>query len=190
VRQKDDKKIEQIFNATLKAVEQRGLSGITICDISKAAGIATGTLYIYFKNKEDLINELFLDCRNESAGFYFKDYTGGNDFKEAFQKIFFNIIDYRLSHFEESVFLEQCYHSPFVNDNQRQVALQVLQPVFQLLDKGKEEGIIKDVDNRLLWWCVIGAINEVVKGCYYNNREMAETVISSLFDICWDGIKK
>ncbi|MBK7429323.1 MAG: helix-turn-helix transcriptional regulator [Saprospiraceae bacterium] len=36
-----------------------GYTDLRMADVAKEAGMATGTLYIYFKNKEELINTLF-----------------------------------------------------------------------------------------------------------------------------------
>jgi AcrR family transcriptional regulator len=189
VRQKDDKKIEQIYDATLDLVAESGLAGVTMCDISKAAGIATGTLYIYFKNKEELINELFAVCRKDSAARYFQDLREEDDFKNGFRKIFMNIIGYRLSNFKESIFIEQCCHSPYIDEKKRKLASKFLQPFYQLMDKGKSEGIIKNVDNLLLLWMMIGSINEVIKGVHYRKIKLSEEMIEQLFQMCWDGIR-
>lgn len=190
MRQKDDKKIEQVYNAVLLLVEQKGLAGITMCDISKAAGIATGTLYIYFKNKEELLNELFAECRKESACYYFKDFKESDDFKDAFYNIFKNIVDYKVTHFEEFVFMEQCYHSPFINDEKRTVSTNALQPLYLLLEKGKEQRFIKNLDNNLFIWFIIGSINEFIKGSRYQNEPITADNITLLFNMCWQGIKE
>ncbi len=39
--------------------ETKGVEGTSVNDIVKQAGIAKGTFYLYFKNKDDLINEVF-----------------------------------------------------------------------------------------------------------------------------------
>lgn len=44
-----------IFEATIKLIAEKGGDGLTMQDIAAAAGIATGTLYNYFKNKEELL---------------------------------------------------------------------------------------------------------------------------------------
>lgn len=189
MRQKDDKKIEQIFDATLQLVEQTGLAGITMCDISKAAGIATGTLYIYFKNKEELINELFTVCRKESAELYFKDLQNEEDFKNAFRKMFMNIIEYKINNFREAVFMDQCFHSPFVGEKKRKESAKFMQPYFELIERGKKLHIIKDKDDLLLLWFIIGTINEVIKGSRYRKKALSNEMVEDVFQMCWEGIR-
>ncbi len=47
---------------------QKGIKNITISELAKAAGIGKGTVYEYFKNKEDIVFEIvnvFIDEYNE-----------------------------------------------------------------------------------------------------------------------------
>ena len=53
MRVRDEQKIELVHAATLNLVARIGLAGLTISMIAKEAGVAAGTIYIYFKNKED-----------------------------------------------------------------------------------------------------------------------------------------
>src|SRR5215217_9468150 len=92
MRLKDESIIDAIFDATLTLVKERGLAGITMCDISKEASIATGTLYIYFKNKDELIRALFTECRQKSGRYYFEGLDASLSFEERMKKMFRNII--------------------------------------------------------------------------------------------------
>ncbi len=64
MRIKDLNKIDFIFKASLNLIFKDGIAGLTMAKIAQKAGIATGTLYIYFKNKEELVNELYKSVKN------------------------------------------------------------------------------------------------------------------------------
>ena len=115
-------------------------------EIAREAGMATGTLYIYFKNKEELINSLFADCRQSSIENYFKNYDASAPFKSGFMLVWMNILQYRVKHFTEVVFMDQCYHSPFLNDCTMKLTKQIINPLFVLIERGKEENVFKEVD--------------------------------------------
>ena len=66
-RVKDESKIEAIYNATLALVLKSGFAELNMAAVAKEAGIATGTIYTYFKNKETLINQLFLHLKEEKV---------------------------------------------------------------------------------------------------------------------------
>jgi len=49
---------QEILGAARRLLEQRGLEAMTMEEIAAAAGVAKGTLYLYFQSKDDLIQAL------------------------------------------------------------------------------------------------------------------------------------
>ena len=187
---KDENKIEQVFKATLKLVKGNGLSGFTMQSVAKEAKIATGTLYIYFKNKEALISSLFDACIKNSAAVIFKNYDAAAPFKIGFRVIWSNILQQRISRFEESVFIEQCFHSPFIDEKTKITVKKMFEPLHQLMKRGKDQHIIKDIDTFWLLAFMIGTINEIAKRVTYFNKKLTQEVMDASFKMCWDGIRQ
>jgi AcrR family transcriptional regulator len=187
---KDEHKVGQIFSATLNLVVQIGVAGITMRQIASKAGMATGTLYIYFKDKDELINQLYEDCRTSSINAYFNGYDPAKPFKTGFRKIWENILAHKIANFDVAVFMEQCYHSPFISESTKEMSHQLLKPLYRLMEKGKEDLILKDFDTKLLLTFMIGSITEVIKYVKYNNKKISGDVVEDAFSICWDGLKK
>ncbi len=50
-----------ILDAAITVFAKKGFSGSTISDVAKKAGVACGTVYLYFKNKDDLL----IQCMHE-----------------------------------------------------------------------------------------------------------------------------
>ena len=65
-RSKSDDKREAILSAAISAFADGGLSAPTSA-ISKAAGVAEGTLFTYFPTKDDLLNALYRQIKLELA---------------------------------------------------------------------------------------------------------------------------
>ncbi|HET7896624.1 MAG TPA: TetR/AcrR family transcriptional regulator, partial [Flavisolibacter sp.] len=150
MRIKDETKVHSVYKATLKLVKDRGLAGITMGDISKAASIATGTLYIYFKNKDELIKALFTECRQHSAEQYFAGLDDEASFELRMKRLFDNIISYKMAHFEVSIFLEQSYHSPFGCSTDLRKKQKALDPLYALIAEGIAQRKIKEIDPELV----------------------------------------
>ncbi len=183
-------KVDVIFSATLKLVLQMGIAGITMRQIAKEAGIATGTLYIYFKDKETLVNELFNKCRTAALDTYFRGYNKEDAFEISFEKIWHNMLNHRVANFEEAVFLEQCFHSPFITETTKEMSSKVLQPLLKFMERGKLEERIKDEDTLLLIIFMIGSVSELIKFTSYWGRALNKPMTNAAFKICWDGIKR
>lgn len=189
MRVKDQSKEKAIFKATLKLVKQKGLAGITMCDISKEAAIATGTLYIYFKNKEELIKALFEASRKHSADHYFEGVDPEDDFKDRMHKVFTNIIHYKVDHFDVSAFLEQLYHSSFVCMTDFKKKEKAIKPLYDLLSEGFDQKKLKPSDPEVIITFLFGIINEVVKKNHFAKMKLSEPVIEELFLLFWSGVK-
>ncbi len=52
-------KRERILDAAERVFAQRGFFAAKVADIAREAGVADGTIYLYFKNKDDLLISLF-----------------------------------------------------------------------------------------------------------------------------------
>jgi TetR/AcrR family fatty acid metabolism transcriptional regulator len=55
---KTDKRA-RILDAAVKVFAERGFFTATVAEIARAAGVADGTIYLYFKSKDDLLLRLF-----------------------------------------------------------------------------------------------------------------------------------
>ena len=51
VKPRDEAKARDILAATLHEIEHVGLAGLSMEAVARRAGVATGTVYIYYKNK-------------------------------------------------------------------------------------------------------------------------------------------
>lgn len=52
-------KREAILRAAIKVFAQKGYFNSKVADIAKAAGIADGTVYLYFKSKDEVLHSIF-----------------------------------------------------------------------------------------------------------------------------------
>src|SRR5436309_6049817 len=52
-------KRERILSAAERIFARHGFFAAKVSDVAKEAGVADGTIYLYFKNKDDLLISLF-----------------------------------------------------------------------------------------------------------------------------------
>ncbi|WP_035347334.1 TetR/AcrR family transcriptional regulator [Edaphobacter aggregans] len=63
-RRRDPEKRRAILDAAVGEIAESGLSAAT-AKIAKRAGLAEGTLFTYFANKDELLNELYVELKSE-----------------------------------------------------------------------------------------------------------------------------
>jgi TetR/AcrR family fatty acid metabolism transcriptional regulator len=60
-RRRTDDKRQRILDAAVQVFASKGFFASRVSDIASAAGIADGTVYLYFRNKDDILIKLFDD---------------------------------------------------------------------------------------------------------------------------------
>ena len=73
-RPKSADKRNAILDAATRLFAERGLTAAPTSEISKQAGVAEGTLFTYFKTKDDLINALYREIKLELADAMMSDF--------------------------------------------------------------------------------------------------------------------
>ncbi len=187
-RPKDDSKIEVIFEATLKIVLKTGFNGLKMADVAKAAGLATGTLYIYFKNKEVLINELFLSLKTAKTHRLLSAYNVKDSFEVNFRNLWFNYLELSLKEPERMLFIEQFAHTSYLTKKTKALGDELLKPLEEFLQQGiKQKKIIK-LPIQLLLSQLMGPIYEIVKLHMDKKIVINKNIKEDLYDIALRGI--
>ena len=73
-RPKSEDKRNAILEAATRLFAERGLAAAPTSEMSKLAGVAEGTLFTYFKTKDDLINALYREIKLELADAMMSDF--------------------------------------------------------------------------------------------------------------------
>jgi AcrR family transcriptional regulator len=189
MRQRDDTKAGVIFRATLRLVSSLGLAGVSMDAIARESGMATGTVYIYFKNKEELLRALYEETLELPAKIYFEGYDAKDPFKAGFKKVWFNMVQFHQEHIEELIFQEQYLRSFYMDEATRKAFAQQSKPLLELIDKGKKEWILKEVDAQLLLAFIRGFIREIMANSRFSAKPLSRDMLEKAFSLCWDGMK-
>ena len=113
------KKRKKIIEVAIKLFVERGFHGTPTSLIAKESGIATGTLFNYFKTKDILINEIFIEIKLEQKEIILKDLEAAKTSKMKLKKIWNNLIVWEIENPEKRKFVNYFSNSNFISDNTR-----------------------------------------------------------------------
>jgi TetR/AcrR family fatty acid metabolism transcriptional regulator len=81
-------KRERILRAAVKVFARKGFYAARVSEIAKAAGVADGTIYLYFENKDDVLVSLFDDRLTRLIAVLEKEIaTEGLSFEQRFRRV-------------------------------------------------------------------------------------------------------
>ena len=112
MRTRDANKERAIRDHALKMIVKNGFDGLSMQKLAKAADVSPATIYIYFKDREDLILQLFAEASKKMTEATLKDFDPSMSFSEGLKVQWMNRARYCMANPDEMHFLEQIRHSP------------------------------------------------------------------------------
>lgn len=191
MRPLDHFKKDKILKSVCTLTGKQGLASVTISGISKTAGIAAGTLYIYFKNKEEVVQLAYAAVEDKMTQAMYCDFDINLPIKQSLKKIYINMLNYRLNNYDETVFIDQYQQSTYIQLNfSKQLAEYEKQnkSLYDLLKKGQQEGIIKEIDAIILISFFDGAVRSCSTGIIQKLFPLNQQLIDDNFDMIWRGM--
>ncbi|MCH4830624.1 MULTISPECIES: TetR/AcrR family transcriptional regulator [Flavobacterium] len=183
-------KEKAILEATLELVNNNGFHASSMSKIAQKANVAPATIYIYFENKQDLINKLYLHLKEEISHCIFADYEEGMSVEEGFRVIWNSIANYKRTHIKEALFQSLCDITPMINEETRSKGISYLQKFMDLCKRGQEEGIIKDCSLYLIYGFAINPLSFLVAKQQTGELFFDEEVLENAYNMAWYSIKK
>lgn len=180
-------KKEQILASALELLTERGVHNTPMSAIAKEAGTGMGTIYNYFATKEILINEIYVAIKQKEMD-VFVPFLSENAIKPQFEKYLTSIIAFFIENGLFFKFMEQLQASPIITEESKNIGLLSIKPVFELIEKGKQDGIIKDFDTNELLQFVGGSILSFLRNHSVQNQTNNQ-VIPNYIKMTWDAIK-
>lgn len=180
---------ELIIDTARKIIVRDGLFDASIGKIAKEANIPVGSVYTYFKSKEDLINDIFIVIKQEMGQYIFQPITKSVTEKEELKIYWERAIDFGIANQEKFFFAEQFANSPLIKQTNKDEVKQNFAKVFELLKLGIEKGMIKKMDLYILHNIIYTNITGTIKYCSQTKTKLNTPLKNQLFECCWDSIK-
>jgi AcrR family transcriptional regulator len=186
--QKSLDKREVLVNATINLVNNNGFHATPMSKIAKLANVSPGTIYLYFENKQDLVNRVYLEVKKDFTTFAFREYDTSFPVEKGFETIWKGIADFKLNEIEKALFLSQCDSSPVIDEESRQEGLKHLQPLLDLWQRGQDEGIIKPISPYLLYAYTIYPLSFLTTMKQRGVFEINQEEIEEAYKAAWNSI--
>ncbi len=163
---KDESKHQKILKAAVKVFSEKGFYGSRVSEIAKEASVADGTIYLYFKNKDDLLISLF----EEEFGKIVRDMQVELEKeKDPLQKIrrfamtHLSIVS-RQQHLAEVLGVEVRQSTKFMKEYINKPFIEYLNIIRSVVIEGQEKGIIRrDLTPGIIKRALFGALDEMAR---------------------------
>lgn len=185
-------KFSAILRGAIQVFARAGYFNAKVAEVARAAGVADGTVYLYFKNKDDLLVSIFN--------------TTMADFNARAQKELAAIADPReqLRHFAQLhfasleadrdlavVFQVEFRHSTkFMEQFSETMLADYLKMLREILERGQQQGVFRaGLNPKVVAKVIFGALDEMVTNWVLSHHNFKLTpLVDPVMDVFLNGI--
>jgi TetR/AcrR family fatty acid metabolism transcriptional regulator len=195
MRHKNYEKYRKIIDAATKVFAKKGFYNAKVSEIAQEAGIADGTIYIYFKHKDDILISLFEEKMKEVLDNMKKQISLETDPLKKIEK--FALVHLKLiqdnKDIAEIIQVELRQSSKFMKNYHNTKFFEYLDLIGRIIQEGQEKGLVReDILPGIAKRAFFGALDEMSRFWVLSKKpkydiQTASRQISGFFI---NGIKK
>jgi len=194
VAKRTGEKHQVILEAAVKTFAQTGYHRTRVADIAREAGVADGTVYIYFKNKEDILVSLFQELMLRFVENLYSELAHCKNAKEKLA----TIITYHLTTLAKKpdqakvTQIELRQTDQTINEGISGPLKSYFKLIEEVIDEGKMQNLYRqNLNTRTARKVVFGAVDEVVTCWVMSNKHYELGALSEpLFEMLVKGLQQ
>lgn len=113
MRVRDEYKVQSIRQKAMEMIVKQGFDGLSMQKLAKAADVSPATIYIYFKDRDDLIVQLWRDEMERMTDATLVGFDPSMHFEEGLRIQWMNRAHFLMSNQVSMHFMEQIKYSPY-----------------------------------------------------------------------------
>ena len=173
-RRNHNSKYHLILDAAVKVFARQGFYQSTVAQIAREAGVADGTIYLYFKNKDDILVNFFQYKTKQ----VFERFRAEVDHAENSLDKLRNLIRRHLAEFQRDRDMAILYQvgthqiDRLAEDQIKEMSKMYQDLISEIVEAGQQEGRIrKNLYVGLVKRFILGGVDEVINTWLHSERE-------------------
>jgi AcrR family transcriptional regulator len=191
ISQSETDKRKDILDAALKLFVRYGFHATPTSKIALGAGVANGTLFHYFKTKDELIVSLYVHLKTQLSEYNIAgrlDEKAG--LKEKYRWSYINATAWGLKNPDGFRFIQQFTASPFLSLIAPEVIKKQTAPVIMMIEEGIKGGVLRPAPAELIYAMLTNHIYGMNEYLIKNRLSAAKQkkLIDESFEMLWKMI--
>jgi AcrR family transcriptional regulator len=189
-RPKSEDKRNAILEAATRIFAERGLTAAPTSEISKQAGVAEGTLFTYFRTKDDLINVLYREIKLELADAMMSGFPRRKSVRARLRHVWDGYVNWGVTNPEQRKVLAQLQVSGTLTKESIEAGSAPFVEMQNMIRNAIEQHILRaDLPLELISK-MLGALAEATMDLIVLKPAMANKYRNGGFEIYWAGIAR
>ena len=181
------------MQAALELIAERGFHDAPMAMIIEKAGVASGTMYHHFENKDILITELYRELEEKINATLREGYPVERPLRERFLYLIRKLFRYFTVNPLHFRYMAQYFNSPygFSPHGDRHLGKPGNHDILiDIFEQGIKQQVLKEFPNAVLLSLAVGPLISLTRDHTLGFINLDEIMIKQITEACWDAIKK
>ncbi len=186
-------KRSNVMQAALELIAERGFHDAPMAMIIEKAGVASGTMYHHFENKDILITELYRELEEKISATLREGYPVERPLRGKFFYLIRELFRYFIKNPLHFRYMAQYFNSPYGISLRRDRLLGTPgnhEILIDLFEEGITQQILKNLPVAVLFSLALGPLISLIRDHIQGFVNLDETLIKQTTEACWDAIKR
>lgn len=162
MRVRDENKEAIIREKAIELIVDQGFDGFSMQKLAKAAGVSPATLYIYYKNREDLLNSLYIRVNETFAATALKDFNPDLSLADGLWIQWKNRMKFIMEYPAYFKFFEQFRNSPLIMHKDIK-STEFKDSMTRFVHNAIKRGELKKMEPEIFWSLAYGPFYSLLK---------------------------
>lgn len=181
-------KKQQILDSAVHLIAKDGFDGLSMQKLAKEAGVAAGTIYRYFNDKQDLLDEVRFHTLKGIADMVQKGVKDSMPIKERFVLIWKNVGLTATTDFDNIINRFQYDSLPNKRSGCSKLEKELFSKIEHMFNEGKAAGIFKPLDNEILASLTLYVSMALARKHVQGDYHVDEEALNAAIEASWDAI--
>lgn len=182
-------KKDHIMQAALELFAERGYHGTPVSLIADRANVGSGTIYRYFKDKDDLVNTLYRHWKQK----FFEETVEQVDLDQPLRSLFRDLcvkmVQFAEKYRSAFIFMEAHHHSPYLDEESVALSERLKGHFLAFLRQGQVQEMIKPGPPEMLFSAIFGIFSETMKMYWNKSQSIPTEIITRIEEMAWQAIR-
>lgn len=181
-------KRERILAATAEMIVRNGLQ-CSMAEIAQVAGVATGTVYIYFKSKDELIRGVYHRLIEQVMEALIIEHADDVSHEARIRRYIDDYITFIWSDRDRAILFEYLSNVPLIPSNElRDLFAPITAYTQKLVSDARDAGVLRDLSSSDMGGFIGGGIRNTLKWRRVDGSKLTVAERKAIETMCWAAI--
>ncbi|SFJ89410.1 TetR/AcrR family transcriptional regulator [Jannaschia pohangensis] len=188
VKRKTGDKLGDIRRATIAEVVECGSSAASVNAIARRAGLAVGTIYRYYGNKENLLRSVQMAVKTDLHQQVMAAAASQSGSKAIIRAMWFRILQYAHENPDAFLYSEVLMNSALLTEDERGQIDAMLNEGMRYVERAIEDGSVRPGDLRVIRILLAAPALHLGRAAARSGNTPDLARAEETFDLCWKAI--